>query len=84
LTTRRYGILCKWNDEKAFGFLQPDDGGRDIFIHLNSFRAAMIEPMIDSRYSFTVEAGRKLGQQQATNVERAPYDGATIPEGFLK
>ncbi len=31
------GTITKWNDEKGFGFITPNSGGKQIFIHINEF-----------------------------------------------
>lgn len=28
------GTIVHWNEDRAFGFIRPDDGGRDIFLHI--------------------------------------------------
>ncbi|MBF4509052.1 MAG: cold shock domain-containing protein, partial [Aeromicrobium sp.] len=34
---RGHGRLSAWNDERGFGFIEPDDGGPRVFAHINEF-----------------------------------------------
>ena len=34
----RQGILTRWNDDKGFGFIQPDGGGEQLFVHISAVR----------------------------------------------
>jgi len=40
------GKLIKWNDKKGFGFIKPELGDRDIFIHISSLKNIPRKPMI--------------------------------------
>lgn len=31
------GTICRWDEERAFGFIAPDFGGADIFLHVRAF-----------------------------------------------
>jgi cold shock CspA family protein len=35
--TSEIGTITKWNDEKGFGFITPNSGGKSVFIHINDF-----------------------------------------------
>lgn len=60
----------KWfNDEKGYGFIKPDDGGRDIFVHHTAIKMEGFRTLKDGeRVEFEVETGPK--GLQAKNVIR--------------
>ena len=51
----------KWfNDDKGFGFITPDDGGKDLFVHQSEIAGAGFRTLNEgARVSFEVEAGDK-------------------------
>ena len=72
---RLKGVIKSWNDERGFGFIQPAQGGEDIFFHISAFSRGEDRPQVNQRVSFDVIPGRQ-GKQRARNVELirfAPY-----------
>ncbi len=59
----------KWfNTTKGFGFIAPDDGGNDIFVHISAVeRAGLTGLADDQKVTFDVEAGRD-GRESAVNL----------------
>jgi CspA family cold shock protein len=49
----------KWfNPDKGFGFIAPDEGGKDVFVHITAVRAAGLENLNDDqKVEFEIEAG---------------------------
>ncbi|WP_443082025.1 DUF1294 domain-containing protein [Synechococcus sp. BA-132 BA5] len=54
---RLSGNLRAWNDERGFGFIEPAQGGKDIFVHIKSFPPGIGRPMIGQVLTFEVELG---------------------------
>lgn len=59
----------KWfNATKGFGFIAPETGGKDVFVHISALeRAGMTTLSDDQKINFDVEAGRD-GRESATNI----------------
>jgi cold shock protein len=63
----------KWfNGQKGFGFIQPDDGGQDVFVHISAVeRAGMHSLNEGQKVSFEVVADRRTGKSSADNLRAA-------------
>ena len=61
----------KWfNDQKGFGFIQPDDGSKDVFVHISAVeRAGMSSLNEGQKVSFELVADRKTGKSAAENLQ---------------
>lgn len=66
-TPRTRGRLVNWSDERGFGFLAPEGGGQDVFVHASSFSKEGRHIEIGVEYEFDVEVG-KDGRQKAKRV----------------
>lgn len=60
----------KWfNPNKGFGFIAPDDGGKDAFVHITAVERAGLQPLREGRkVSFELETGRD-GKISAANLK---------------
>jgi len=60
----------KWfNVQKGFGFIQPDDGTKDVFVHVSAVERAGMHGLTEGqRVSFDVVADRKTGKSAADNL----------------
>ena len=60
----------KWfNGQKGFGFIQPDDGGKDVFVHISAVeRAGMHNLNEGQKISYDVVADRRTGKSAADNL----------------
>lgn len=62
------GFIKSWNDERGFGFIEPTQGGQEIFVHIKAFSRGAGRPQISQRVSFEVVLGPQ-GKKRARNVE---------------
>lgn len=62
----------KWfNATKGFGFIQPENGKRDVFLHISAVeRAGLSHPKDGQAVTFDIETGRD-GRESATNLKFA-------------
>jgi cold shock protein len=60
----------KWfNSQKGFGFIQPEDGGKDVFVHISAVdRAGMSNLNEGQKVSFEVVSDRRTGKASADNL----------------
>jgi cold shock protein len=60
----------KWfNNQKGFGFIQPDDGGTDVFVHISAVERAGMQNLNEGqRISFEILADRRSGKSSAGNL----------------
>jgi len=61
------GKLKSWNDERGFGFIEPLQGGQEIFVHIKSFPPGSGRPVVGLPLSFEVELGPQ-GKKRARSV----------------
>jgi CspA family cold shock protein len=63
----------KWfNSTKGFGFIQPDDGGADAFVHISAVeRAGMREIVEGQKLAYDLERDNKSGKMSACNLQAA-------------
>ncbi|MCW5770690.1 MAG: cold-shock protein [Rhodospirillaceae bacterium] len=61
----------KWfNNVKGFGFIQPQDGGKDVFVHISAVERAGMRSLVEGqKVSFEVQNER--GRQAAVNLKTA-------------
>jgi CspA family cold shock protein len=61
----------KWfNSTKGFGFIQPDDGGKDVFVHISAVERAGLQNLKDGqKVEFEVVADRRTGKSSADNLK---------------
>ena len=65
------GTVKFFNADKGYGFIQPDNGGADSFVHISAVQAAGMQTLDrDQRVSYEVERGRN-GKESATNLASA-------------
>ena len=62
----------KWfNPTKGFGFIQPESGSKDVFVHISAVERAGLQTLADGqKVTYDLEAGRD-GREAATNIALA-------------
>lgn len=68
MTTTNTGTVKWLNDQKGFGFIQPDNGGNDVFVHM---RAGMRTLKEGQKISYDVQRDPKKGKESAANLKEA-------------
>ena len=66
------GTVKFFNTDKGFGFIKPDDGGADIFVHISALQASGIGSLMENqKVSFETEPDRRGKGPKAVNLQIA-------------
>ena len=72
LGPRQTGTLKFFNAERGFGFITPDDGGKDVFVHISALeRSGMSQVAEGTKLSFETEQDRRGRGPQAVTLQPA-------------
>ena len=64
----------KWfNEQKGYGFIQPDEGGKDdVFVHISAVERSGMRGLAEGqKVSYEVQADRRTGKESAANLRAA-------------
>jgi len=64
------GTVKFYNGQKGFGFIQPDDGGKDVFVHATALERAGLRGLAEGqKVAFDTEADRRTGKIAVANIQ---------------
>ena len=63
------GVVKWFNGQKGYGFILPDDGGKDVFVHISAVERSGLSDLFEGqKISFEVKADPKRGKSSAENL----------------
>jgi cold shock protein len=66
------GTVKFYNDMKGFGFIQPNDGSKDVFVHATALERAGMRGLVEGqKVSFDTAEDRRSGKIAVNNIETA-------------
>ena len=67
---RQSGTIKFYNSQKGYGFIKPDDGGKDVFVHVTAVERAGINNLDEGvRISFETEPDKRGKGPKAVNLQ---------------
>ncbi len=64
------GTVKFYNDQKGFGFIQPDDGSKDVFVHATALERAGMRGLAEGqKVSFDTAEDRRTGKVAVNNIQ---------------
>lgn len=64
------GTVKFFNTTKGFGFIAPEDGGNDVFVHISAVERSGMPPLVEGqKVSFEVVQDRRSGKSAAENLQ---------------
>src|SRR5690606_32383894 len=70
--TMNTGIVKWFNNQKGFGFIQPENGGNDVFVHISAVERAGMHTLNEGqKVSYDLVADRRSGKSAAENLRAA-------------
>jgi CspA family cold shock protein len=68
--TMTTGTVKFYNDRKGFGFIQPDDGGKDVFVHATALERAGIQALREGqKVTFDTHTDERSGKTAVNKLE---------------
>jgi CspA family cold shock protein len=69
---RQSGTVKFFNQSKGFGFITPDDGGKDVFVHITAVERSNVGALTENmRVSFETEPDKRGKGPKAVNLQQA-------------
>jgi CspA family cold shock protein len=66
------GTVKWYNEQKSYGFIQPDSGGKDVFVHVSALERAGLRGLAEGqKVSYDLETDRRTGKESAANLKTA-------------
>lgn len=66
------GIVKWFNGQKGYGFIQPEDGGKDVFVHISAVERAGLGELVEGqKVAFELRKDRKTGRESAVDLTPA-------------
>jgi cold shock protein len=66
------GTVKWYNETKGYGFIQPDDGGKDVFVHISAVERAGMRNLVEGqRLSYEILTDKRSGKDAAGNLQAA-------------
>ncbi len=66
------GVVKFYNTQKGFGFIQPEDGSKDVFVHATALERAGMNSLVEGqKVSFDTEEDRRTGKVAVGNIQAA-------------
>ena len=66
------GTVKFYNDQKGFGFIAPDDGSKDVFVHATALERAGLRGLAEGqKVSFDTAEDRRSGKVAVNNIQTA-------------
>ena len=74
----------KWfNAQKGYGFIQPDDGSKDVFVHISAVERAGLSSLNENqKLSYELERGQQGKTSAVKPPNRVGFNGAGAENGF--
>jgi CspA family cold shock protein len=64
------GVVKWFNDQKGFGFIQPEAGGADVFVHISAVERAGMRSLAEGqKVSYELEQDRRSGKMSAGQLQ---------------
>ena len=66
------GTVKWYNETKGYGFIQPDNGGKDVFVHATALERAGMRSLVEGqKVSYELQTDQRNGKTSAVNLQAA-------------
>ena len=71
-TVRSVRPCRRLNEQKGYGFIQPDEGGKDVFVHISAVERSGMRGLAEGqKVAYELQADRRTGKESAANLKSA-------------